>query len=314
MMDPYLRPRPVRGYIDDLVRPTARALVAKLHEGMTVDLVSEYFEPISVRGLGDFLGYKTVDTDTLRAWFHGLSLGFSNKALDENGNILHPEGFAPSDEVSREIHQTTDPMIERLTKEPDDSGISHWLHDGMPVGQVRPNAYIYPTLFTILLGGMQEPGHLMGSTLLGLFSQPEQLHRVLGDKTLIPRAITEGLRWLAPIQCASSRRARIDMELFGTKLKAGETVFMGFGSANRDEKEFDNADVYDIDRAPHPHMAFGSGRHACAGSNFSSELVRIGLEELFERFPALEQDPTHEVPVRGFFFRGPTELRARLAS
>lgn len=314
MMDPYLRPRPVRGYIDDLVRPTVRRQLEALAPGETQDLVQAYFEPISVRALGDFLGYRDVETDTLRRWFDGLSRGFSNKALDAEGNTLHPEGFAPSDAVSEEIRQITDPMIERLTGQPDDSGISHWIHDGMPSGEVRPNSYIYPTLFTIILGGMQEPGHLMGSTLLGLHTNPEQLSRVLADRTLIPKAITEGLRWLAPIQCASSRKAMRDIDVFGAQLKAGDPVFMSYGSANRDEKEFDNAAVYDFDRSPHPHLAFGAGRHACAGSSFASETCRIALEELFGAFPKLEKDPDHDVPVRGFFFRGPKELRVKLTA
>ena len=312
MLDPYLRPRPVKSYIDPLTRPTVKKLISEFEEGSTVDLTSALFEPVSVRVVGDFLGYRDVDNDTLRRWFHGLSLGFSNKALDEKGNILNPEGFRPSDEVSEEIRAITDPMIERLKKEPDDSGVSHWLHDGMPEGEVRPNEYIYPTLFTILLGGMQEPGHLMGTVVYGLSTRPDQFERVLEDPSLVSTAITEGLRWIAPIQCASSRRTAHDMELFGEKLDADETIFMGFASANHDETQFDNPSTYDMDRPPHPHMAWGAGRHACAGSNFASEVTRIALEELFTTFPRLEKDPDHEVPVRGFFFRGPAEFRAKL--
>jgi aromatic O-demethylase, cytochrome P450 subunit len=129
---------------------------------------------------------------------------------------------------------------------------------------------------------------------------------------MIPKAVVEGLRWLSPIQCASSRLATRNLEIFGSQLKEGDTVFMGYGSANRDDREFERPDVYDLDRPVHPHLAFGAGRHSCAGSNFAPEVARIALEELFGRFPALEQDPHSQVPIHGFFFRGPTELSVRL--
>jgi aromatic O-demethylase, cytochrome P450 subunit len=88
------------------------------------------------------------------------------------------------------------------------SALSHWLHDGMPQGQVRSREYIVPTLLTILLGGMQEPGHACGSTMLGLFTQPAQLCRVVEDKRLIPKAVQEGLRWLSPITTTMGRRPK----------------------------------------------------------------------------------------------------------
>lgn len=310
MLDPTLRARAVKGYIEDMVRPIAQRQVATLEEGSVTDLMPNYFEPISVRALGDYFGYD-VDSDTLRRWFHDLSLGFSNKAVDENGKTLNPEGFAPSDKVSEEIRAITDPILERLRAHPDESGLSHWMHDGMPEGQGRPDEHIYPTLRTVILGGMQDPGHLMGAVMLGLFGQPEQLRSVIADHSLIPKAAQEAMRWATPIN-ASSRRAKEDMELFGASVKAGETIFMHYGSANRDEKVFDHPEVFDINRPPHPHLGFGTGRHACAGSSFAPAVVRIALEELFTRFPGIEKDPDYEIPVRGFFFRGPTEMRARL--
>ena len=255
MIDPQLRPRAVRSYIEDLVRPIVRKYVAVLPETGPAELMAQYFEPISVRALGDLLGFKEIDSGTLRHWFHDLSTGFANKAL-------HPEGFAISDAVSAEIRAVVDPKLARLSREPDDSSLSHWLHDGMPEGQTRPPEYIYPTLFVILLGGQQEPGHGAGSTLLGLLSNPDQLRRVGQDRSLIPRAINEGLRWCAPIWTTLGRSPYRDVERAGAKIAAGSHILLAYGSANRDETEFERPDVFDMDRAQHPHMAFGTGKHA----------------------------------------------------
>jgi cytochrome P450 len=279
--------------------------VAGLPETGPAELMAQYFEPISVRALGDLLGFKDVDSGTLRHWFHDLSTGFANKAL-------HPEGFAVSDAVSAEIRAIVDPKLARLSREPDDSSLSHWLHDGMPEGQTRPPEYIYPTLFVILLGGQQEPGHGAGSTLLGLLSNPDQLRRVGQEPNLIPKAINEGLRWCAPIWTTLGRSPYRDVERAGTKIAAGSHILLAYGSANWDETEFERPDVFDIDRAQHPHMAFGTGQHACAGSSFAPNLMRIALEELLQAYPRIELDPGQESSMWGWIFRGPRELHVRL--
>jgi cytochrome P450 len=301
MIDPQLRPRAVRGYIEGLARPIAQRYLAELPESGPVDLMARYFEPISVRALGDLLGFKEIDSDTLRHWFHDLSTGFANKAL-------HPEGFAISDAVTEEIKAVVDPKLERLAREPDDSSLSHWLHDGMPEGETRPAQYIYPTLFVILLGGQQEPGHGAGSTMLGLLSNPEQLRRVAADRSLVPHAVTEGLRWCAPIWTTLGRSPYHDVERAGVKIPAGGHILLAYGSANRDEAEFERPDVFDMDRAQHPHMAFGTGRHACAGSSFAPNVIRIALEELLGAHPTIKLDPEHEPRLWGWIFRGPQSL------
>jgi aromatic O-demethylase, cytochrome P450 subunit len=305
MIDPRLRPRVVRQYIDDLVRPIARRYVAELPEQGSAELMAAYFEPISVRSLGDLLGFKEIDSDTLRHWFHDLSTGFANKAL-------HPEGFAISDAVTQEIKAVVDPKLERLSREPDDSSLSHWLHDGMPEGQTRTADYIYPTLFVILLGGQQEPGHGAGSTLFGLLSNPEQLRRVAEDRSLIPRAVAEGLRWCSPIWTTLGRSPYRDVERAALKIPAGGHILLAYGSANRDETEFERPEVYDLDRKQHPHMAFGTGKHACAGSSFAPNVIRIALEELLEAYPQIELDQSAESRFWGWIFRGPQELHVTL--
>jgi len=305
MVDPQLRPRAVRQYIEDLVRPIARRYLENISGRESAELMAEYFEPISVRSLGDLLGFADIDSDTLRRWFHDLSTGFANKAL-------HPEGFAVSDAVTVEIKQVVDAKLERLAREPDDSSLSHWLHDGMPDGQTREPQYIYPTLFVILLGGQQEPGHGAGSTLLGLLSNPEQLRRVAADRSLVPKAVNEGLRWCSPIWTTLGRSPYQDVERAGVKIPAGGHILLAYGSANRDETEFERPDVYDIDRPQHPHMAFGTGKHACAGSSFAPNVIRIALEELLGAFETIELDPDRESRLWGWIFRGPRALHVRL--
>ncbi|MEU2004268.1 cytochrome P450 [Rhodococcus sp. NPDC019627] len=308
MVDPALQPSEVDRWVDSLVRPIARRYVEQFENDGKADLVSQYCEPVSVRALGDLLGLNDVSSDTLRDWFHRLSNSFTNAGVDENGEFTNPEGFIQGDDAKAEIRAIVDPLIDNWIVNPDDSAISHWLHDGMPEGQVRERDYIYPTLFVFLLGAMQEPGHAMASTLVGLFSRPEQLEAVIDEPALIPRAISEGMRWTSPIWSATARISTKDVTVGDVFLPEGSVVLMSYGSANHDAEVYDAPTEYDMTRPPLPHLAFGAGQHACAGIYFANHVCRIGLEELFEAIPNLERDTGADVEFWGWGFRGPTAL------
>lgn len=301
-VDPRLRPRQVNGYIDDLVRPLARARLAELAPRGASELMGELLEPVSVRALGELLGLG-VDDDTLRRWFHELNVGVSN--VEAN-----PAEFVGADAVTREIEERLDPVLDRLEGRPDDSMLSHMLHGGRPEGDPRDRAHIYPSLKVILLGGMQEPGHAVGSTLLGLLGRPEQYERVVQDPSLAPHAVTEGLRWIAPIGTVE-RQATRDVEVEGTLIREGDIVLAVIASANRDERRFERGDRYDLDRERRSHMAFGKGAHFCSGHFFSRQLERIVLEEVVSALPGLHLDPERPAVVRGWAFRAPRELHVR---
>jgi len=298
-VDPPLRPRAVNRYIDDLVRPIVRERLAALEGRGEAELMGEFFEPVSVRGLGELLGLG-VDDDTLRRWFHELNVGISNSELD-------PAKLAHADAVTAEIGARIEPLLERLVCAPDDSMLSHMVHGGRAP---RTPAQVLPSLKVILLGGMQEPGHAAGSTMLGLLGRPDQLARVAADTALVPTAVTEGLRWIAPIGW-TERQAADDVELGGMALAAGDVVEIVLSSANRDPARFERPDEYDIDRSRQSHMSFGNGEHFCSGHFFSRQLERIALEELLPALPGVRLDPDREPVVTGFAFRAPKQLYVR---
>lgn len=199
-------------------------------------------------------------------------------------------------------------MLSRLEAAGDDSTISHLLHSGLPAGACRAREFVMPTLKVILLGGMQEPGHGGGSTLVGLLSNPDQLAAVRADPAgLLPAVVEEGLRWVAPIG-TQTRQAVAEIELGGATIPAGAPVGALVSSACRDETRFTDPDRFDIFRPRRSHLAFGAGRHFCAGHAFSRAQIRIALEVLLARFPALALDPDRPPVFRGWEFRAPRDL------
>ena len=299
MLDPSLRPRVVEAATPDLIEPLAAELLDGLEGRGEAELMSEYFEPISVLGLGRVLGLGHVDGDTLRRWFHGLAEGAINFEDD-------PAKWKVADATAAEIDVELAPVFERLFADPDGSTIATMLHlaDGTLEERV---ATILPTLKVILLGGMQEPGHAAGTTLVGLL-ESRQVGAVLDDLALVRDAVEEGLRWISPIG-TQTRRALVETELGGTTVPAGANLGLLVSSANRDEEVWGpTADEYNLFRPKRTHAAFGFGTHYCSGHHFSRVQMRIALTRLLERLPGLRLDPDRPPLFTGWEFRAPRHL------
>jgi cytochrome P450 len=299
-LDSKYRPRQVSQYIDDLVRPIAQQVADGLAGQDRAELMAGYFEPVSVLSLGTVLGIADLGAARLRDWFWRLHEGVINFEGD-------PERERIGSACSAEIDEALRPVFDRLETDGDDSTISHLLHSGLPPGGCRPRDYVMPTLKVILLGGMQEPGHGGGSTLAALLASPDQLAAVRSDPALLPAAVEEGLRWVSPIG-TQTRQAAGNQELAGVTIPDGAPIGALVSAANRDEARFADPDRFDLFRPRQTNLAFGGGRHFCAGHAFSRAQITIALEVLLERFPRLALDESRPPVFRGWEFRAPRNL------
>lgn len=303
-IEPHYRPKRVADYIETLVRPIAEEQLRTFRSSGSNDLLTEFFEPVSALALARSLGFADVDVPTLRRWFHGLSQGAINFERD-------PARDAICQSTVAEIEAVALPLLSRLAFTPDQSPLSHMLHAGMPEGQTRAAGAILPSIKVTLLGGMQEPGHGAANLLVGLLQNPDQLQALRADiDGLLPQAIDEALRWIAPIG-TMMRTATRDTEVAGITVPEGTAVSCIFASANRDESRWNDPDRFDILRAQKPHMAFGQGTHFCAGKWFAKAQIDIAMRVLLEAFPRLAF--ADEVPAfRGWEFRAPEHCRIAL--
>lgn len=303
-IEPHYKPRRVADYIDRLVRPIAEAQLDALRTTGSNDLLTDYFEPISALALARSFGFMDADTPTLRRWFHGLSQGAINFERD-------PARAAICSDVVVEIEAIALPLLERLAIAPDNSPLSHMLHFGMEPGQTRRPEMILPSVKVTLLGGMQEPGHGAANLLVGLMQNPDQFAALRADlDTLLPQAIDEALRWIAPIG-TMMRTALCDTEVNGIAVPKDTPVSCIFASANRDETRWDHPDRFDIFRPQKGHMAFGMGSHFCAGKWFAKAQIEVAMRVLLNAYPQLTfaDDPPE---FRGWEFRAPTHCRVAI--
>ena len=145
--------------------------------------------------------------------------------------------------------------------------------------------------------------------MIGLLQHPEAMAACQADPALIPSAVEEMLRWWTPVMIFR-RTATEDTELDGQAIRKGDKVVVSFTSANRDEAVFKQPEVFNIQRDPNPHLAFGYGPHFCLGAQLARMQMRVLFEELFARLEHIQ--PAGEPRfLRSNFQRGVKNLPIR---
>ena len=149
-------------------------------------------------------------------------------------------------------------------------------------------------LFFLLLtvAGNETSRNLMSGAMHAFFEQPGQWQRLVADRSLLPTAVEEMLRYITPVM-NFRRTATADVELRGLRIGEGDKVIFFHTSANRDEKVFDQPQHFDVGRDPNPHIAFGGGGpHFCLGANLARMEIRVMFEHLLDRMPDIRPNGT----------------------
>jgi cholest-4-en-3-one 26-monooxygenase len=125
---------------------------------------------------------------------------------------------------------------------------------------------------------------------VAFFDHPDQWERLLADRTLLPSAVEEMLRYVSPVM-HFRRQATTDLVIGNQKVSEGDKVVFWHVSANRDETVFPEPDRFDIARSPNNHMAFGGGGpHFCLGANLARMEIRVMFDRLLDRLPDIRLD------------------------
>jgi len=160
----------------------------------------------------------------------------------------------------------------------------------------------------LLPAGAETTYRSSANLLFGLMSKPEQLDALRADRALLPQAIEEGLRWEPPL-IGIMRTAARDTEVEGVFVPAGSFIAVNIGSANHDEKVWENPEEFDIFRPPRQHLAFAWGPHMCLGLHLARMETRVVLNQLIDRLPGLRFDPdAAPTAITGAIFRAPPAL------
>ena len=173
--------------------------------------------------------------------------------------------------------------------EPRDDLLSVWAHSEVtfPDGTTRPmnDDEIVHEALLLLDGGAETTRTVIGTMCLELTRSPEQRAKLAADPGILAETgVDEFIRWVTPI-LNMRRTATEDHDLHGEALKAGDELVLMYGSANRDERAFEDPDTLDVTRQHNHHVAFGFGTHFCLGASLARLEIRVLFEELLRRIP-----------------------------
>lgn len=139
----------------------------------------------------------------------------------------------------------------------------------------------------IVTAGHDTTSSSIAGGLLALLENPDQLERLRRDRTLLPSAVEEFIRWTSPTR-HFMRTANQDYVLRGRTIREGEDLFLSFLSANRDADNFEDPERFRIDRNPNPHLGFGYGLHYRLGALLAKLELRYIFTELLDRIEWIE--------------------------
>jgi cytochrome P450 len=260
------------------------------------DFIGDLGAQMPMRTIGMLLGIPEQDQEALRDRIdEGLRL--------DEGTMpdvdLEARGYSQSEAFAQYIdwraeHPSDDLMTELLQAEFEDAeGTRRRLSRDELLGYVN-----------LLAGaGNETTTRLIGWTGKVLAEHPDQRRQLVEDRSLVPNAIEELLRFEPPSP-VQARYVTEDVEHHGQPIPEGSAILLLNASGNRDERKFPDPDRFDIHRTIDHHLAFGYGTHFCLGAALARLEGRVALDEVLQRFPAWEIDTDNAVQARTSTVRG----------
>lgn len=300
--------------------PRIRAIVAELLDALpeargTVDLMDGFARQLPMRLIAEIIGVPAEDYDLFRRW--------SDEELAPLTAASPPEAIARKQQNRNELRRYFRETIAtaRAGKLRRSNALVHALVAARDERDRLSEDELVQFLGLLLVGGNETTMNLIGNTLLLLAGHPGEYRKLRENRTLIPSAIDESLRYDSPIQ-ATLRLVEKPVHVHGVDLLPGEIVIPMLGSANHDPEAFPDADTFRVDREPNAndHLSFSIGIHYCLGAYLSKLEGVIALEGVLDRFAELElavpRESIHHRP--GFSVRGiegalPVRMRAPAA-
>jgi cytochrome P450 len=263
-----------------------------------VELVRDYALPLPATVIAELLGIPADDHRKFHRW--------SNRIV----SVTSARDFWRALPAAVAFVRYLRKMSERRRSSPEDDLISALVR-AEEEGDKLSQDELLAMSFLLLVAGHETTVNLIASGTLALIEHPEQLEDLKADPQLIKLAVEELLRYTSPVEIATERYARQDLEVSGTEIPRGELVLGVLGSANRDEQYFDEPNALYLRRDPNKHLAFGRGGvHHCLGAPLARMEGQTAITALLQRFPDLRlaAEPESLRWRRGLFLRGLEKL------
>lgn len=262
----------------DALQPGIRARVGEILDRLEgqdgCEFVSSVAAELPIQMLAELLGLPQQDRHQLFEWSN-LIIGGED-----------PDVFVSREHVFKAYTDIIAYSMELKAKrqaEPGDDLISMVLKSGFE-GEPLSDADYLSTFVLLVVAGNETTRNSISGGLLALSENPRERQKLLDDPSLIPGAVDEIIRWVAPVTYMA-RTVLEDTEIRGKQLAAGDMLAMWYPSGNRDEEKYDDPFQFNVTRNGPRHLSFGYGQHLCIGWRLAEIQLTILLEEMLKRFP-----------------------------
>jgi cytochrome P450 len=245
------------------------------------DVVSRLAIPLPVQIIGDMLGIEPEMRPNIKRWTDGIA---QSSVGDLRGTT---EGLALGLSVLHEFSTYLAPLVEQRRVHPQDDIISAMVRS--MDDDTLSTAEALMMAVTIMAAGNETTTNLIGNAVVAFYENPGQLGLLKADPFLLPNAVEEANRISSPIQF-NFREALDDVEVAGTRIPKGATVILHLASANRDPRQFEDADSFRVDRPLGKNLAFGHGIHFCLGAHLTALEARSALHKLIPHLNRFDLD------------------------
>jgi len=262
------------------MRALVRELLAPLAERGEFEVYTELANRVTTINAAHMAGVPRSDAETLRRWIDGF-------LARERGQV---GTSARNAECAARLGSYLAGLVAESRRHPERATghLATWLTAEVE-GRKLTDEEVVANLYSLVVTGSETTPLSVAATLRCLFERPAQLAAVRADPALVVHAFSESLRFDHPTNVLTRRVGR-DAVFFGQDLREGQGVLFLYASANRDEREFPDADVYDIARRPRRTLSFGHGIHKCLGEHVGMALGCILLEEVLATVAEYEVD------------------------
>ena len=286
------------------LRPEVEAMCDGLLDdlGGEGDFVDKVAFPLPANVISALVGVPEADREYLRPLIGDLGVGVEPTASDEE--------IAIADKAGEEITAYVIDLIAKRRADPQDDLLSGMIQAKDGEDKLTEEEIIVNTLL-IYAAGFETTTHLLGNTVRQLVAHPDQHQLLRDDRSLIPQAIEEVLRFDPPVQM-DGRYVFEDIEIGGVTIPAGSGTMTLIGAVNRDPDLVDDPDRFDITRTDTQVLSFGSGIHYCLGASLARLEGQVLLERMLDRYDTWEivGAPSWR---RRFTLRGVEHMHVRLS-
>ena len=270
------------------IREVCDDIIDAVCERGRCDLVTDVAAPLPLVMIADMLGFAPGDWGKLLAWSDTMLMSQGSPdpaALDKaTAAFIEWDGYIRDLIDERRRSGSTDDLLGILVHaEIDGTGLD--------------DASLVHEALLILIGGDETTRHVISGGMEALLRRPDQFEALRADRSLLPGAVEEMLRWVSPIK-NMNRTATRDVELRGETIHAGDNVLLLYPSANRDETVFSDPERFDVRRHPNDHVAFGFGAHLCLGHRLARAELTGMVDRLLDRLPDLRLASDEDLPRR----------------